>query len=253
MTHPRPFHRNVRAMKPGPNSGYSGWAYIIDPDYAKDAAHYVRSFMIIQKDVEKLFEYIEPSEECLQAYLYRSHELLMRTCIEVEANFKAILFENKFSQKGRQLNIDSYRKIDLTHHLSSYKALLPIWNGGIREFSPFAGWNKGNSLPWYQAYNASKHDRHEEFKKANMEQLLNAVTALLIVLTSQFGKEEFSSGERGMTVSGYDYHFGEPAIGSLFRIKRPDDWTDDELYDFDWSVLRGESVRFEKIDYDRIP
>lgn len=189
----------------------------------------------------------------MKAYSYRSHELLMRTCIEVEANFKAILFENKFSQKGRQLKIDSYRKIDVTHHLSSYKALLPIWNGGVKEFSPFAEWDKGSPLPWYQAYNASKHDRQEEFKRANMEQLLNAVTALLIVLTAQFGAEFFSSGHRLLASSGDDYHDGEPAIGSLFRIKYPKDWTDDELYDFDWSVLRKESVRFEKIDYDQIP
>ncbi|MCQ4190071.1 hypothetical protein [Methylocystis suflitae] len=254
MSHSKPFHRNLRAMKPGPNSGYSGWAYIVDKEYAQDPAHYIRAYIIIQKDLEKIFDYIEPSDECLNAYSYRIHELLMRTCIEIEANFKAIFAENTFGlAKGRHPTIDVYRKINVTHHLSSYRAALPIWNGGQKEFCPFAGWSTGTPLPWYQAYNASKHDRHEEFKRANMQQLLNAVTALLIVLTSQFGAESFSSGYRLIAYSGDEYHDGKAAIGSLFRIKYPEDWIDDELYNFDWSVLRNESVRFEKIDYDRIP
>jgi hypothetical protein len=90
----KPFHRNVRAMKPTPNSGYSGWAYIEDPDYAKNPEHYVRALILIQNDLMSIFEYVEPSEEGRSAYSYRIHALLMRTCVEIEANFKAILEEN---------------------------------------------------------------------------------------------------------------------------------------------------------------
>lgn len=253
MSLKKPYHRNFRGMKQGPNAGYSQWAYIIDKAYAKEPTHYIRPFLIIQRDLERLFDYIEPSDQCLQAYSYRIHELLMRTCIEIEANFKAILFENKFTApKGKHLNMDVYRKINVTHHLSSYKVLLPIWNGGQKEFAPFEPWVHGKPLPWYQAYNASKHDRHEEFKKANMENLLGAVTGLLVVLTSQFSGQEFSSGGIALEVEGYNYHDGEPSIGSLFRMKYPTDWRDDEMYDFDWSTLSKETDRFEKIDYDQI-
>jgi len=87
-------------------------------------------------------------------------------------------------------------------------------------------------LAWYQAYNSSKHDRQEEFKKANVEALISAVSALLVLLSSQFKTEDFSAGGDAIIASGYDYHEMEPAIGSLFRIKFPDDWTDTEIYDF---------------------
>jgi hypothetical protein len=43
------------------------------------------------------------------------------------------------------------------------------------------------------------------------------------------------------------------SIGSLFRIKYPDDWLDAECYDFDWTVLKTQKDRFEKIDYNAIP
>ena len=191
MSLPKPYHRNWRAIKRGPNSGYSSWGYIRDREYAQSPAHYVRAYKIIQADLERLFEYIEPSSESLNTFSYRIHELLMRTCIEVEANFKAILTENIYTPQidrfGQQiLNMTVYKKTDITHHLSSYEVNLPIWNGPARIIRPFEGWTTGRGLGWYQAYNASKHDRHEAFKTANMEQLLTAITGLLVLLSSQF-------------------------------------------------------------------
>jgi hypothetical protein len=48
-------------------------------------------------------------------------------------------------------------------------------------------------------------------------------------------------------------HPMEAAIGDLFRIKYPDDWQEEEIYDFDWTVLRNQKERFEKINFDAIP
>jgi hypothetical protein len=125
-------------MKPGPQSGYSDWAYIRDPDYAKNAEHYLRAFILIQNDLQSIFEYVEPSDECRTAFSYRMHALLMRVCVELEANFKAILEENTFTPPAkRSLNIGDYRKVDATHHLSSYEVMLPIWSGAPRIFKPF--------------------------------------------------------------------------------------------------------------------
>lgn len=254
---PKPLHRNWRAIKSGPNSGYSGWAYIIDKEYARSPTHYVRAYEMIQADLQKLFEYVEPSPESLKTFSYRIHELLMRTCIELEANFKAILTENIYTPSRDRFsnpiyNMSVYKKVDVTHHLSSYEVTLPIWAGSHRIISPFKDWKTGQGLSWYQAYNASKHDRHQAFKQANMEHLLDAVAGLLVVLSSQFKTETFSAGEIFLATEGYGYHEMESAIGSLFRIKLPNDWPDAEMYDFDWSVLKTQTDRFSKFDYNTI-
>ncbi|MGB3488092.1 MAG: hypothetical protein WBA62_08300 [Xanthobacteraceae bacterium] len=257
MSLSKPFHRNWRAMKPGSNSGYSSWAYIIDKGYAYLPAHYVRAYQMIQSDLQRLFEYVEPSPESLPTFSYRIHELLMRTCIEVEANFKAILSENlytppKDSGGKPQYNMRVYKKIDVTHHLSSYELQLPIWNGSEKKvFRPFEEWKTGKALSWYKAYNASKHDRHQTFKQANMKHLLDAVTGLLALLSSQFGTETFEVGDKSLSI-GYGYHEMAAAIGSLFTIQFPDDWLEHEKYDFDWSILTKEAVRFSKFDYNAI-
>ncbi|WP_443970422.1 hypothetical protein [Sphingobium sp. CR28] len=201
----------------------------------------------------------------MAAYSYRIHALIMRTCIEIEANFKAILQENLFTlpSNGR-LDIRHYRKIDASHHLSSYKVMLPVWDEVPLIIGPFAEWLRfrgqalpsgaSPSLPWYQAYNDTKHDRHLQFEKANLDILLKAVAALVIVMSAQFRGEDFGAEGRGLAVSGYDYHEMEPATGGLFRIEYPGDWSETELYDFDWSVLREQrGPRFDKFDYDAIP
>jgi hypothetical protein len=227
MSFAKPFYRNYRTIKAGHNSGYSGWAYIHDREYAKNAEHYVRALTLIQNDLQSIFEFLEPSAESRSVYSYRIHALFMRTCIEVEANFKAILEENLFTPPtNRSLNMTDYRKVDASHHLSSYEVMLPIWNDAPPIFKPFYAWKSVRglnmpsalrvSLPWYQAYNASKHDRQDEFKKANFGNLVNAVAGLLVIGSSQFHSQDFSAGSTGISASGLDYHPMEPSIGSLF-------------------------------------
>ena len=261
MSLTKPFHRTYRGFKPAPNAGYSASAFIRDREYARNAEHYVRAFTLILDDLKSIFEYVEPSDEGRTAYSYRMHALLMRTCIEIEANFKAIFAENIFNAPtSRSLNMGDYRKVDTTHHLSSYEVMLPIWNGTPRIFKPFEPWRPARgqasasqiSLPWYRAYNASKHDRQDEFKKANLENLVTAVSGLLVVISSQFRDQIFGAGQTLLAVAGYDYHPMEGSTGDLFRIKYPDDWSEDEMYDFDWSVLKEEPERFNKIDYNAI-
>jgi hypothetical protein len=176
--------------------------------------------------------------------------------MELEANFKAILDENIYTPKatafGPLLNMSVYRKIDITHHLSSYEVMLPIWNGSPAMFTPFEAWKTGEGLTWYQDYNASKHDRQEEFKRANFRNLVISVAGLLVVITSQFRNQSFSAGSTGLAI-GHDYHPMEAATGGLFRIRYPSDWADDEMYEFDWSALSGQANRFGKIDFDAIP
>ena len=265
MSHCKPFHRNYRAMVQGPNSGYSDWAYIVDQEYAQSREHYTRAFKIIQNDLIKCFEYIEPSDVNKDTFSIRTHELLMRTCIEVEANFKAILKENIFnpvftsgsrsgqSRPEKSWNIIDYKKVNKTHRLSSYTVHIPIWSGSRGVIKPFEEWNNGDTLSWYQAYNKSKHDRQNEFHQASFLNLVNAVSGLLVLLSSQFRTESFTPGEStGIGCNVDSYYTTEPALGGFFHIEFPNDWPTNEQYDFDWSILKQQSQRFNKINYDNV-
>ena len=252
----KPFYRTLRPHSDWTQSGRLSQKLVLSRFYASNGPATVRAYLFLQRDFETLSQFIEPCEECLRAYSFRTHELLMRICIELEANFKAILKENKCSAKHTTMR--DYRKIDVTHHLSSYRLILTTWHGARKELRPFESWRAqggfgfGCSPDWYLAYNDSKHDRLENFKRANMETVIFALAGLLAVVTAQFSNEEFSAGETfvGFGGGGYFEDF-RPATGRLFRIGTDDEWTAEERYDCSEDFAAGPQD-FSFIDYDAI-
>ena len=249
----KPFKRNFRKMHPGPNSGYSQWGYIVDHEYAQSPEHYTRAFLMIQEDLRRLFEYIEPCDQNLNTHSYRIYELFVRTCIEIEANFKAIFQENIYSKAESKWNITDYRLINQTHHLDDYHVTVPIWTGIQNTFKPFVEWKSPEGhLSWYQAYNECKHNRQHNFQQATFSNLLKSVSGLLVLLSSQFQNESFAPGTPAIGFVDEGYYEGSFGLGDFFIVKYPDNWNEDELYDFDWSILKTEPERFQKINYDEI-
>jgi hypothetical protein len=201
MSITRPYRRTCRQFIDGLYFEGGRWQYIVHPKFAQSPEHYIRAFLLIQKDVQELLDYIEPADKNINCYSYRIHALLMRVCVEIEANCKAILQENSYA-KSTDLKMIDYRKLNATHRLSSYQVKIPIWNGNKNLRSPFSAWASGGSLPWYQAYNIVKHDRRLEFEMATFDYLIEAVCGLLVILSSQFGTEEFSSGPTLIAMEG---------------------------------------------------
>jgi hypothetical protein len=112
--------------------------------------------------------------------------------------------------------MSDYKKLDPTHHLSSFQVRLPIWDGSENPRSPFAEWKSGNSLPWYKAYNDVKHSRHVNFDQSNFRNMLDSMCGLVALLGSQFftidiGPEAYVSDMSSLP--GY-----EIAIGNYFEI-----------------------------------
>lgn len=259
MSYPKPFVRNYRPVVEGPNSGYSDWAYIVDPNYCQNPEHYTRAFNIIQADLLKLFESIEPADRNGDTYSFRTHELLMRICIEVEANFKAILKENIFNptfangpnagqeRPERYWNMNDYKKINRTHRLGDYSVEFPIWRGEQNTRTPFQNWNNDGSIDWYQTYNRTKHDRINAFQDANFSVVLDAFSGLTVLLSSQFRTEDFQPGPALLALESSNV-----GIGGYMTVNFPTTWTEDEMYNFNWSDLKEEAERFERIDYNNL-
>jgi hypothetical protein len=246
----KPYYRIARQFVDGSYSEGGRSQYIRHPSYADEPPNYIRVFLLIQKDLQTLFEYIEPSDQNLAAYSLRTHELLLRTCIEVEANFKAILRANIYSQSGNWYMKD-YARIDKSHYLSDYAVKMPYWNGGNCIRTPFADWKNGNSLTWYQVYNASKHDRAQELKAATFTNLIDAFCGLSAALTAQFLFYDFGPANSVLTDEGIGDGY-EEGIGQYVRLRYPSNVPCANRYDFDWQALRKTSDPFQKYDYDAV-
>lgn len=257
----RPYRRTVRQFVEGEYNGNGrggSWKYIKHPQYAESPEHYIRAFLLIQKDMQEIFDFVEPADANLKCYSFRIHEIFIRACVEVEANCKAILKENGYT-KNSDLNMTDYKKIEQSHRLSSYSVRLPIWHGTENERRPFDSWSdpssKKNSLPWYSDYHSIKHDRPAAFEKASFKNMIDAVSGLVVLLSAQFLASDSPervcpmNTVRNSVRNNVSDDDTELAIGDYFRIQFPDDWPVKERYDFDWYQLKNEDDPFQQYPY----
>lgn len=234
----KPYYRIIR-----PGSG----GYELDARYANDRVSLCRGYNLIIGDLKKIFEYVEPCDENISVFSHRIYDLFLRSATEFEANCKSILISNGYNN-AKNLNILDYYKLERSSKLSEYKVKLDIWRSGQRVFEPFREWKSGHSLNWYQAYNNVKHNRHANFNDASLENLLNSIAGLLCVLYSQFKYNAFFTYNECMM-----YHVEDDYIfvdDSLFSIKEPSSWTDEEMYSFKWEDISTETNPFERYIFD---
>ena len=241
-----PYHRCYR---PSGSDHY----YLNDDDYAEKPYTFTRAFMSLQKEMEDLFAYVEPADGNKKTFSYRIQQLLIRVCIELEANFKAIMSENKYSKDSNWWNINDYWKINASHRLSDYKVHMPTWEGKNKEFAPFADWSKSPRLSWYRAFQRTKHNRANRLYEANFDNLMNAFCGLFVVLTAQFGEEDYATGPVLLALNSNDSYYGcDFGIGDMLEPIYPK-WSEEEKYAFNWADVCEDPNRFRKFDYDVVP
>ena len=241
----KPYYLTVRQFDDGKYTEGGRSGYIEHPKY---------SHMPLQKDLLNLFEYIEPAKLTGNAYSFRTYELLLRVCAEIEANCKSILKANKYTLKQEEDWVMSdYFKINGSHFLSRYLVSMPFWDGTGRERQPFKEWGNESfhQLSWYGAYNKIKHDRANNLRLASFHNVVNAFCGLVVVLTSQFLDNDFMQRAKNLTDEGPNDGY-EDAIGGYFRVKLPDDIPLGARYDFDWQSLKKNRNPFQKFDYDSL-
>ena len=247
-----PYYRCYRPLVKRINSGYFENCYLNDDDYAESPYSYTRTFKTLQNELKELFSFVEPADNNRKTFSYRIQQLLIRVCIELETNFKAIMAENKYSRNDQWWNINDYWKINFSHKLSDYKVVMPQWEGKNKEFSPFSEWRISPKLSWYRAFQHTKHNRASKLYEANLGNLMNAFCGLFVVLTAQFKDENYSTGPVLMSVSSRNSYYGVNfGIGGMLQAIFPE-WSEEEKYDVEWCDVCESSNRFRKFDYDSI-
>ncbi len=247
-----PYRRTVRQLSDGSYADSGHGRYVSHKKYASDAWHYKRAFQIIDADLSEIFTYIEPSCQNFPCFSYKISGLLTRICIEIEANFKAILKENAYNKAPSDMTMADYKKVERSHLLSAYEIRFAVWYGQDAVFQPFLSWGDPTNPPspvWYKAYNSAKHDRHANFAKfATFEHLLDAYCGLAVLIWSQF-RDASNPGpvllslEQAAVWPGFD--FG-PLDSTLIK---PPVFSQNERYDFDWQAIGTGPDPFQSFPY----
>ncbi|MGE0708612.1 MAG: hypothetical protein AB7N76_12670 [Planctomycetota bacterium] len=166
----------------------------------------------------ELFRALEPVPHNAGAYGHKTRELLLLACMEVESAWSGVLRANGYP--GDRWSTNQYVKLLEPMRLSEYQvqlALHPRWPA-VR---PFEGWNDQQpteSLPWYHAYNKTKHGRELHFELATLEATIQALAAAFVMVIAQFGPDAF--GSPGSHVKGSEF----------VLIGKPTNFAPDQVY-----------------------
>jgi hypothetical protein len=173
-------------MRPGDSPGH----YPALSSLQREVADMRRQLAELCRRLEAICRVVYPAPESLAAYGDEIRELLILACTEVEAAWRAILRANGASQD--RLTTRDYVALQPAMRLSEYAVSFPHFPE-LAPVSPFEGWRATSAptqdLDWYDAYNAVKHGREENFARATLKNALGAVSASVVMVCAQVGSE----------------------------------------------------------------
>jgi hypothetical protein len=168
----------------------------------------------LRYQLEEIFRVVHPVQENFDAFGHEIRNLLILAATEVEAHWKGVLAVHGV-RGGRT---QDYVKLADVLKLREYAITLPFypWLNVIR---PFEGWMPSKTptkdLGWYDAYQAVKHDRENQFQRATLLNAIQAVCGCAVMLFAQFGQH------------GFHYR---AEINSFFEVKEAPVWHPSETY-----------------------
>lgn len=186
--------------------------------YGSAYVHSVHAAASLFEELEGLFRYIEPSRANDVTYGHRIRELLILVCTELEASWRAIWCANNRGVAPKSLSTKQYVSLSIPLRLREWSVTLSAYPD-YGPIQPFADWDISaptQSLPWYDAYNATKHDRENNFQGSSLLSLVCAAAALHVQLSAQWGPQTFDR-----------WH---AAVVSPFRLRTQPVWSSGEIY-----------------------
>ena len=91
MSIAKPYYRICRPFASGEYVQSLEGDHITDNRYAADRVNLVRAYHLLERDLYKIFDYVEPSDKNLNCYSHELYALLLRAATEFELSARSIL------------------------------------------------------------------------------------------------------------------------------------------------------------------
>jgi hypothetical protein len=200
------------------------------PDDAVSRSASVNQLTVLVKDMEEVFRSVEPHPNNMKTFGHRIRNVLLLAAMEFENECKGLLSANTYTPAGKWSTVD-FVKVLAPLRLDEFEVELPFYPE-VPPRKPFQGWSPlapTQNLGWYDAYNAVKHDREHEFRRATLETAIDALMACAIMLTAQYRI----------------IRTWRDQIGEFFYFKSIPAWSPIQCYVYDPNPGVWQSVRFK--------
>lgn len=156
-------------------------------------------YLSLEKSLLEISEYIAITEDNYQCYSFKNMQLFFAVCSEVDSIFKHI-------QNNLYSDITKVKSPNIVNHIAMLDEFFPAVkdtlvvtkiSGYVLEFQPFESLfsdylnntkdrkivriGEGEARSWWQQHNDVKHQRLDNFDKANLKNLLESLSALHIL------------------------------------------------------------------------
>jgi hypothetical protein len=160
------------------------------PPLETDVLSIARSQLtVLTGQLERICQTVQPTEKTFDTFGHDIRNLLILTCTEVESHWRGVLVKNGVKEHYKTRDYVALRKpMKLDEYAISFAAY--PW---LPPLKPYEGWGSTDTptqeLKWYDAYNAVKHDRENQFERATLLRAFEAISACVIMMAAQFGME----------------------------------------------------------------
>ncbi len=149
-----------------------------------------QALLLLVQRLDELLYFVEPASGAMNTHSHKVRELLILACTEVENIWKHYLrIADVHTPASGQFTTKNYVGLGSPLFLAEFEISLPRYTD-IPPIRPFLGWNLTSptkTLPWYEAYNKTKHDRRAHFSEATLWNCLQAVAANIVLFSVRFG------------------------------------------------------------------
>lgn len=144
-------------------------------------------FLALESDLARLSRFVEFNEGNFDTYSIEMVHLLLATCSEVDVVMKQLC--EMQPTHAHESNMDEYRALlaNLADPaLSNVRVSMSRF--GL-ELTPWANWSNDENPDWWRDHNKVKHTRAKHYQRANLKNVLNAVSGLFVALIFHYRDE----------------------------------------------------------------
>lgn len=164
---------------------------------------YWRNFLSLEKNLFDILEYVQIDKKNFNTFSIKNARLILSVGGEIDSILKNLC--NQINNIKKHENINDYRGTILKYYGNKFgRKKTYVVNYDII-FSPWKDWNKKKikNPDWWSDYNKIKHNREDNFDKANLKNILYCMAGLHIALF--FYNQEVGGHGSGMF---YDESWG---------------------------------------------
>ncbi|EGU37398.1 hypothetical protein VIBRN418_07888 [Vibrio sp. N418] len=136
-------------------------------------------YLSLESDLEVCSKYVEFSEDNFRTYSVQFTKIIMAASAEIDTLAKEMckIIDPSLDPKSIR-GIGKYAELILGKYPKLVNIEMSVPRYGL-SFKPWGNWSKTESPSWWQGNNALKHDRVNNFQKANLENAIESLAALL--------------------------------------------------------------------------